>query len=199
MNIEKFTLSVPFTCFLRIPTDDRYDSWYRAISQYADPPYKGLICSAHFSDDDLTKGKTRKLKKGALPQIFPREENNHIDDIDGENDYIAEIEPNVSNSQIDIQNENGSNEQHRQLYQELLIEKSKWNIEEQKLKHRIQELELKIGEQKKEIKFWNQKFNREKKNKESLSDLLKELHAEKLLDKDNFDTLQASIFTKLFF
>lgn len=136
----------------------------------------------------MTNEKTRQLKKGALPQIFTREENNQSDDIDGDDEHVAGIE---LNDQI----EDESSDQHSRLDQELLIEKSKWNVQEEKLKNRIKELELKLGEQKKEIKFWNQKFNREKKNKESLSSLLKELHAQKLLDKDNFDALEASTCT----
>lgn len=152
------------------------------IHQHADPPYTGLICAQHFSDDDLTNGKTRNLKKNALPKIFAREESNQNDEADEDSEYIAEIEPNVTNE----------DEPHSQSYHQLLIEKSTWNLQEQKFKHRIQELEQKVKIQKNEIKFWSQKFNREVIKKESLNNLLGELHAQKLLDEDNFDALKVS-------
>lgn len=123
-----------------------------------------------------------------MPSIF--ENRQPYADYDHENvDVIEPIEPIDTN----VQQEMETNEEslgYDLLKNLFATEKSEWNVREQKLHHEIKMLQISIGEQKKHIKFLNQKFNREKKTKDSLRDLLEELYAQKLLDSDNLDTLK---------
>lgn len=186
--------------FQSIPTDDRHDSWNRAISSHANPPYKGFICDKHFCDDDLTKGKVRNLKKDAVPKIFEPSDCTEIPQNDNDHEHIAEIEPNVQIDLPDLPDLHKENEltdenlQYRQLYLQFINEKAEWNVQEEKLNHKIKKLENNVEEQKQHIKFLNLKLNRETKSKESLNKLLEDLHAQKLLKKENLAALKASIF-----
>lgn len=69
------------------------------------------------------------------------------------------------------------------------------NVQEQKIKQLIKKLERDVENQKKHIRFLNQKLLREHKSKDALSNLLKELHAEKLLDKKKLKNLEVSFFS----
>lgn len=182
--------------FQRIPTDDRYVLWEQAISSNADPPFKGFICYQHFSDDDFTSQKKNCLRKNVLPKLFDRKESDQNDEGYENIGEIGEIEPNIQVNLQDLQQENESieaNLQYKQLYEQYAEEKSKWNVHEQKLNRRIKNLESDCAEQRKHIKRLHLKLQREEKSKRSLNKLLEDLHANKLLDSENFTALQASI------
>lgn len=128
-----------------------------------------------------------RLKKDAVPKIFYCDENRH----DMDNEHIEPIEPNIH---LDQQENNEPYEvtgiEYRQLKQQFITEKAEWNMLEQKLEKQIKELKHNVDEQKKQIKFLSQKLQRETKTKETLNKLLEDLHAQKLLDKENLVALQ---------
>lgn len=169
--------------------DERHELWRETIASKANPPYKGFVCQQHFTTADFTNEKKIRLKKNAVPNVFNEEH-------DQNNDYTTELldsmDP-IATIDTDVQQKFASTEaNYKELCEQFMKEKASWNVKEQKLNHRMYELKNKCDEQKQHIKFLNQKLQREVKHKESLKALLEELHAGKLLDKKNLETLQAS-------
>lgn len=191
--------------------DDRYELWCRALSTHADPPYKGMICAYHFHEDDfLNKSKRDRLKKNAVPTVFDHgqnDQNNGIEENYGHSEeFVSQVESNENHQHTEsteialhqVTSETSQNESngrsYQLLYQQYIGEKAKMNVREEKLKQKIKKLERDVDSQKKHIRFLNQKLLREQKSKDGLNNLLKELHAEKLLDEKNLKSLEVSFF-----
>lgn len=172
-----------------------------------------MICAQHFHEDDfLTKSKRDRLKKNAVPTVFDRsqsDENNGIEEnYEHSDNFDNQLEPNENHQNVERTesamhqatsetSQNESNEQYRSyqlLYQQYIKEKAEMNVREEKLKQHIKKLEIDVDNQKKHIRFLNQKLLREQKSKDALNNLLKELHAKKLLDEKNLKNLEVSFF-----
>lgn len=162
-----------------------------------------MICAHHFHKDDfLNKSKKDRLKKNVVPTIFASSQNNESDFT--EENQASQFEPideceHIEWTESTLQQatfkrpQDESTEQNRSyqlLYHQYNKEKGQMNVEVEKLKQRIKILERNADNQKKHIRFLNQKLLRQQKSMDSLSNLLKELHAEKLLDEKNMKSLE---------
>lgn len=183
-----------------------YELWCNALHSHADPPYHRMICGKHFHKDDFSyKSKGYRLKANIVPTIFDNSQNNESDC--AEENQASQSEPidecqgiKCTESMLHhpdqatlktLQDESNEQSQSYQLlYHQYNKEKGQMNVEMEKLKQRIKRLEQNLDNQKKHIRFLNQKLLRQQKSKDGLSNLLKELHAEKLLDAKNLKRLE---------
>lgn len=163
-----------------------------------------MICGEHFSDIDFYKNsKTHRLKPSAVPKVFNNSSNANFSDenelrntleIDVSNDNTEHTEASEASVTLVGNDQNISSVQKNEWYGHYLKEKSERNIEVEALKQQIKRLENTNSVHRQHIKFLEQKLRRESKTKQSLQNLIVELHADQLLDAQHLDTLKVSIF-----
>lgn len=163
-----------------------------------------MVCAHHFREDDfLNKTKKDRLKKNVVPTVFdsiPNGESNYT-----EEDQVSQCEPSDDRHHAErtesilhqatsksSHETNEPNRSYQQLHKQYIKEKAQMNIQAEKLNHQIRRLQRDVDNKKKHIKFLNQKLLRQQKSKDALSNLLKELHAENLLDGKNLKSLEVS-------
>lgn len=112
------------------------------------------------------------ITENFVSQLEPNEDHQHV-----EHTESALHQATSETSQIE------SNRSYQLLYQQYIKEKAEMNVREEKLKQHIKKFERDSDNQKKHVRFLNQKLLRQQKSKDALNNLLKELHAENLLDK----------------